>query len=219
MCSLRKDDFCFKAPVFVGDILWEHLQLLQAECDKDKYALRNAAPKLSEISTAPSISNQSAPTYTQYSSSRTYTNLDTSAPRYQSEQIPPRATEQQFSRESEQRMSSPNLDPSMQRISPGLEQRNSPIPPNPIKIEYPVKAEYPQYPYHQYQYSRMYQYPTYPTYVPTLTNQTYFQEQTQPNRWNQTVEPQPNYQVTVWFLNPELFPPFSIVFSTFLLTV
>ena len=185
MCSLKKDDFCFKAPVFVGDILWEHLQLLQAECDKDKYTLRNVAPKLSEISTAPNISSLDTPTYTQYTSNRTYTNLDSSAPRYQPEQHAPRAPEQ--------RISSPNLDPIMHRISP--DPRNSPIPPNPIKVEYPVKAEYPQYPYHQYQYPRMYQYPTYPTYVPSIPNQTYFQEQTQPNRWNQTLEPQPNYQV------------------------
>lgn len=53
MCSLRKDDFCSRAPVFVGDILWEHLQLLQSECDREQAALKNAPPKLSEISQNP----------------------------------------------------------------------------------------------------------------------------------------------------------------------
>ena len=76
MCSLNKDDFCSKAPVFVGDILWEHLQLLQSECDRDeRSALKNAAPKLSETS-ATQLPLQPPKSYTPFSPPRTYTNLD-----------------------------------------------------------------------------------------------------------------------------------------------
>ena len=61
MCSLRKDDFCSRAPVFVGDILWEHLQLLQAECDREQAALKNAPPKLSEIAQNPAAISPTPP--------------------------------------------------------------------------------------------------------------------------------------------------------------
>jgi hypothetical protein len=61
MCSLRKDDFCSRAPVFVGDILWEHLQLLQSECDREQAALKNAPPKLSEIAQNPAAISPTPP--------------------------------------------------------------------------------------------------------------------------------------------------------------
>ena len=54
MCSLSKEDFCRKAPMFVGDILWEHLVLLQQDVDREKLALRNTPSKLSETCTDPS---------------------------------------------------------------------------------------------------------------------------------------------------------------------
>jgi hypothetical protein len=61
MCSLRKDDFCSRAPVFVGDILWEHLQLLQSEVDREQAALKNAPPKLSEIAQNPAAISPTPP--------------------------------------------------------------------------------------------------------------------------------------------------------------
>ena len=53
MCGLSKEEFCARAPVFVGDILWEHLVLLQQDVDREKAALKNAPSNLSETSTDP----------------------------------------------------------------------------------------------------------------------------------------------------------------------
>ena len=53
MCGLSKEEFCSRAPVFVGDILWEHLVLLQQDVDREKAALKNAPSNLSETSTDP----------------------------------------------------------------------------------------------------------------------------------------------------------------------
>ena len=53
MCGLTKEEFCSRAPVFVGDILWEHLVLLQQDVDREKAALKNAPSNLSETSTEP----------------------------------------------------------------------------------------------------------------------------------------------------------------------
>merc|ERR1719340_493089 len=81
--------------MFVGDILWEHLVLLQQDVDREKVALRNTPSKLSETCTDPSgirPSSRSSPTeraspyptsHSPYPSSqspqKTYTSLD--APR------------------------------------------------------------------------------------------------------------------------------------------
>jgi len=65
MCELSKEEFCKKAPMFVGDILWEHLVLLQQDVDREKVALRNTPSKLSETCTDPSgirPSSRSPPT-------------------------------------------------------------------------------------------------------------------------------------------------------------
>ena len=65
MCELSKEEFCKKAPMFVGDILWEHLVLLQQDVDREKVALRNTPSKLSETCTDPSgirPSSKSPPT-------------------------------------------------------------------------------------------------------------------------------------------------------------
>ena len=53
MCALSKEEFCARAPVFVGDILWEHLVLLQQDVDRESAALKNAPSNLSETSTEP----------------------------------------------------------------------------------------------------------------------------------------------------------------------
>ena len=53
MCALSKEEFCARAPVFVGDILWEHLVLLQKDVDRKSAALKNAPSNLSETSTEP----------------------------------------------------------------------------------------------------------------------------------------------------------------------
>ena len=53
MCALSREEFCRRAPSFVGDILWEHLVLLQQDVDREAAALKNAPSNLSETSTEP----------------------------------------------------------------------------------------------------------------------------------------------------------------------
>ena len=170
MCALTKDDFCGKAPVFVGDILWEHLQLLQQECDKDQPAaapaLKYAAPRLSE--TTPQLPVSPPRSARPFSPPpRTYTNLD------QTQQQPvdlygqatrvqpqPGIHSQQQQSYGQQRYTPSPLD-HQQRVSPvplaAEHQHNRLSPPagpldpaariSPpglaaVKSEYPVKQEY-----------------------------------------------------------------------------
>ena len=42
MCALSREEFCGRTPSFVGDILWEHLVLLQQDVDRDAAALKNS---------------------------------------------------------------------------------------------------------------------------------------------------------------------------------
>lgn len=48
MCSLDKESFLARAPPFMGDILWEHLELLQKEVDKERVKLENVPSNLYE---------------------------------------------------------------------------------------------------------------------------------------------------------------------------
>ncbi|XP_065564127.1 protein C-ets-1-like isoform X2 [Artemia franciscana] len=41
MCALGKESFLARAPPFIGDILWEHLDILQRETDRERIALGN----------------------------------------------------------------------------------------------------------------------------------------------------------------------------------
>ena len=225
MCSLKKDDFCGVAPVFVGDILWEHLQLLQQECDKELSALKYAAPKLSE--TSPQLPVSPPRNMTPFSP-RTYTNLD-QAPVYQH-----RTQHNHVQQHFDQRYTpSPHHD---QRVSPAphTENRVSPAPPImdnrvspalmdhqrispvPVKTEYPVKQEYStqynlQYAqYTQYPPRTMYQYPpaaAYQQYMPVQSH-PYFPATdlpaaaalpVQPPRW--TPNQQQSYQVLINILS------------------
>ncbi|KAK9877502.1 hypothetical protein WA026_018613 [Henosepilachna vigintioctopunctata] len=43
ICTMGKDAFAARAPAFVGDILWEHLELLQKDVEKER-ALSNNVP-------------------------------------------------------------------------------------------------------------------------------------------------------------------------------
>ncbi|CAH2000818.1 unnamed protein product [Acanthoscelides obtectus] len=36
ICAMGKDAFSARAPAFVGDILWEHLELLQKDVEKER---------------------------------------------------------------------------------------------------------------------------------------------------------------------------------------
>ncbi len=184
MCALKKDDFCSKAPVFVGDILWEHLLLLQAECDKEepRSALKNAAPKLSE--TAVAELPVSAPrSYTPYSPPRNYTNLDSnkvySSPmKPLSTQVPSNNTYYQHSTESDlyridQRYQHPAAGDITHRPSPPP-MHSSPSPPIKTEFDQSQQSPYGVYPYGGHYFapsSRLYSSHQYPTYPP----QTYHQ--------------------------------------------
>ncbi|XP_076366967.1 protein c-ets-1-A-like isoform X5 [Tachypleus tridentatus] len=48
MCELGKESFLTRAPPFMGDILWEHLDLLQKDVDKQRSSLENVPSNLYE---------------------------------------------------------------------------------------------------------------------------------------------------------------------------
>jgi len=69
VCSMSKEEFISRAPPFMGDILWAHLDILQKEVDRN-----DTIPKLESI-----------PTTTNYSGAypgdqRVYTNLSVTSP-------------------------------------------------------------------------------------------------------------------------------------------
>lgn len=57
LCKMDKDAFLKLAPPFMGDILWEHLDILQKEVCQDRSALCNAPPTYSEPVCMPELSN------------------------------------------------------------------------------------------------------------------------------------------------------------------
>ncbi|KAK2191620.1 hypothetical protein NP493_50g05001 [Ridgeia piscesae] len=48
LIQLGREAFLSRAPPFMGDILWEHLEILQKEVEQDKASLQNAPAKYSE---------------------------------------------------------------------------------------------------------------------------------------------------------------------------
>ncbi|XP_043499540.1 ETS-like protein pointed isoform X2 [Polistes fuscatus] len=43
ICAMGKESFLARAPAFMGDILWEHLEMLQKDVDAEKASLENTA--------------------------------------------------------------------------------------------------------------------------------------------------------------------------------
>ena len=72
LCSLSKDEFLARAPAYVGDIVWAHLEILQKETNgngspKSNANSSNSSPTSttnSNFPAAPSSSAQQQPTYT-----------------------------------------------------------------------------------------------------------------------------------------------------------
>ena len=157
MCALSREEFCGRAPSFVGDILWEHLVLLQQDVDRDAAALKNAPSNLSETSTEPvsmprlppSPPGAQQPLYHQ-SPQKTYHTLSPQRHAPYSAPTPP--------------LSYTSLD------------HRQATPPLPVKTEFkqefkteypaPVSSHYPQY--SQYQAYPRLAYQPYPYYDPTL---------------------------------------------------
>ncbi|UYV81841.1 ETS1 [Cordylochernes scorpioides] len=48
MCALTRDAFLARAPPFMGDILWEHLDILQKDMEKEQASLQNVPANLYE---------------------------------------------------------------------------------------------------------------------------------------------------------------------------
>lgn len=163
MCELSKEEFCSKAPVFVGDILWEHLVLLQQDVDREKLELKNVPLNLSETSTDPVSLPPSPP--------QTYQPLSPKKPYHAS------SPQKSYHAPSPQRSyHAPSPHPSYHAPSPPLTYTNldsgharQPSP-TPIKSEYvTLKTEYPatttnlSYNHYHYQtYDRINPYQTYP---------------------------------------------------------
>ena len=157
MCALSREEFCGRAPSFVGDILWEHLVLLQQDVDRDAAALKNAPSNLSETSTEPvsmprlppSPPGAQQPLYHQ-SPQKTYHTLSPQRHAPYSAPTPP--------------LSYTSLD------------HRQATPPLPVKTEFkqefkteypaPVNSHYPQYT--QYQAYPRLPYQPYPYYDPAL---------------------------------------------------
>ena len=132
MCSLSKEEFCSRAPVFVGDILWEHLVLLQQDVDRECAALKNAPSTLSEISTEP-------------------VSLPPSPPRHQSHLYPvsPQKTYLTLSSSPQRPQQPPYSAPSPPVSYTSLDTSALPVT---IKSEYPSSSgQQYGYQYHPYQ--------------------------------------------------------------------
>lgn len=182
MCGLSKEEFCTRAPVFVGDILWEHLVLLQQDVDREKAALKNAPSTLSEISTEPVSLPPSPPRQSQL--------YPVSQP--VSHSASPHKTYHTLSPQRTNQYSAP---------SPPLAYTNleTSVPPVTIKSEYPSSEQY-QYQYHPYQrLAQPYQHYSYqPTNLYEMAQPggpypPYHQSQVPVERWGQQTA---SYQVT-----------------------
>merc|ERR1712223_1883489 len=69
-CALSKDEFLARAPNFMGDILWAHLEMLQKEVDREKNLIQNIQSGYSDAFT-----NEN-----NFMGNRTYTQLDSTTP-------------------------------------------------------------------------------------------------------------------------------------------
>ncbi|XP_046477884.1 protein C-ets-1 isoform X1 [Neodiprion pinetum] len=55
ICAMGKESFLARAPAFMGDILWEHLEILQREVDTEKASLENVPANLYESVCVPDL--------------------------------------------------------------------------------------------------------------------------------------------------------------------
>uniref|UniRef100_A0ABD2X3R2 PNT domain-containing protein n=1 Tax=Trichogramma kaykai TaxID=54128 RepID=A0ABD2X3R2_9HYME len=55
ICNMGRESFLAHAPVFMGDILWEHLEILQKDVDNEKASLENMPSNLYESVCMPDL--------------------------------------------------------------------------------------------------------------------------------------------------------------------
>ncbi|KAI8425038.1 hypothetical protein MSG28_006914 [Choristoneura fumiferana] len=48
ICAMGREQFVARAPAFMGDILWEHLEILQKDVEKERSLLANVPPNMYE---------------------------------------------------------------------------------------------------------------------------------------------------------------------------
>ncbi|XP_022817556.1 ETS-like protein pointed isoform X2 [Spodoptera litura] len=48
ICAMGREEFVARAPAFMGDILWEHLEILQKDVEKERSLLANVPPNMYE---------------------------------------------------------------------------------------------------------------------------------------------------------------------------
>ena len=72
MCSLSKEEFLGRAPPFMGDILWAHLEILQKDVEKDRANIENVPSNFPETATSATTTFNVNPTTDRL----TYTNLE-----------------------------------------------------------------------------------------------------------------------------------------------
>lgn len=62
ICAMGREAFVARAPAFMGDILWEHLEILQKDVEKERSLLANVPPDMYESSVClPELSEYLAP--------------------------------------------------------------------------------------------------------------------------------------------------------------
>lgn len=77
MCSLAKEDFLIRAPPYMGDILWAHLEILQKDVDRERIS-SNDNNVLNNYSDSFGVSDSFQ--QQQQQQQRTYTQLDSALP-------------------------------------------------------------------------------------------------------------------------------------------
>ncbi|KAI5643084.1 sterile alpha motif (SAM)/Pointed domain-containing protein [Phthorimaea operculella] len=62
ICAMGREEFVARAPAFMGDILWEHLEILQKDVEKERSLLANVPPNMYESNVClPELSDYSIP--------------------------------------------------------------------------------------------------------------------------------------------------------------
>ncbi|XP_041970000.1 ETS-like protein pointed isoform X2 [Aricia agestis] len=89
ICAMGREEFVARAPAFMGDILWEHLEILQKDVEKERSLLANVPPNMYESNVClPELPDYLPPPAHHYNNNNntgTYINLESSRSR-------PRAT-------------------------------------------------------------------------------------------------------------------------------
>jgi hypothetical protein len=184
VCSLSKDEFLARAPPFMGDILWAHLEILQKDSENDRANIENVPSNFSDTTFAAAVAAAAVDSSFGSNQQRTYTNLDasshptttscptssaSSAPRYTTVQPPPLQRGGQVQQQQQQVITSSYAD---YNSTSGSTVDGSEYSYQATNMGNEVK--YPQQQQQQQQMSRV---PVYPPPPPHPTHQSAYQDQ------------------------------------------